>query len=172
MTMARIINLPKHELLLVLEYTPQRFWPPRPTRQDKRILAEAIEHAHYLGGSEGERVRGALAEAWRRQRESEEAIMSKQATAGMKLYEFTVEGAGEFPLDMLRYDQCYPYSAVDSALMHREHSERRRIVLQSCSRRMPSRERWQSFTWTIVQVGPPRSGIRELPKSPAPDKTN
>jgi len=62
--MARIDNLTKSELLAVLEHTPQRFWPPRPTRQDKSVLVEAIRNAHY--GHEA--VRAALARAWRKKK--------------------------------------------------------------------------------------------------------
>lgn len=63
--MASIASLPKSELLRVLESVPQRLWPPRPTRQDKAILVDAIRNAHYGN----EKVREALAAAWKRQRE-------------------------------------------------------------------------------------------------------
>lgn len=36
-----------------------------------------------------------------------------------KLYEFTVEGSGLFPFDMLRYDQCWPKSQNGSAAIER-----------------------------------------------------
>jgi hypothetical protein len=61
--MASIADLPKSELLRVLESCPQQFWPPRPTRQDKSTLVDAIRRAHYGN----ETVRVALAAAWKRQ---------------------------------------------------------------------------------------------------------
>jgi hypothetical protein len=62
--MASISSLTKSDLLQILEKCPQRFWPPRPTRQDKATLVDAIRNAHY--GNEA--VRKALADAWRRRR--------------------------------------------------------------------------------------------------------
>lgn len=29
-----------------------------------------------------------------------------------------ISGSGEFPLDMLRYDRCYPYTETDSSIIH------------------------------------------------------
>jgi len=67
--MASIKDISKPELLVVLESVPQHFWPPRPTRQAKATLVEAIEHAHYLPANKGgDRVRSALAAAWNRKR--------------------------------------------------------------------------------------------------------
>jgi hypothetical protein len=43
--------LSKPQLLAALERTPQRYWPPRPTRQDKATLVEAIERALLTGGA-------------------------------------------------------------------------------------------------------------------------
>ena len=63
--MARIDDLTKAELLLVLESCPQRFWPPRPTRQNKSVLVARINSAHYAS----EETRRALAAAWKRKRE-------------------------------------------------------------------------------------------------------
>jgi hypothetical protein len=39
----------KPQLLALLEEVPQSYWPPRPTRQDKRELFEAIKRAYDDG---------------------------------------------------------------------------------------------------------------------------
>lgn len=62
--MAMIRDLPKWELLAIMEHVPQRFWPPRPIRQDKATLVDAIERAHYADAG----TRAALAAAWARRR--------------------------------------------------------------------------------------------------------
>jgi hypothetical protein len=56
-----ICKLTKAQLLTVLESTPQRYWPPRPTRQSQATLADCIERARTtIGFNEGERFRAAL----------------------------------------------------------------------------------------------------------------
>ena len=52
-------GLTKKQLLDVLESVPQRYWPPRPTRQDRAVLVERI-HAAAVGPA-GEAVRVAIA---------------------------------------------------------------------------------------------------------------
>ena len=71
----------------------------------------------------------------------------------MKTIMITVEGMGEFPYDMLRYDGCYPRTEADSAELSR-HSTRRRIV-QLIAERQPGEplatpERWESFNWRVI----------------------
>jgi hypothetical protein len=86
--------------------------------------------------------------------------------AGMRV--FTVEGAGEFPVDMLRYDRCFPISYEDWLKMHVRYTdypygggvegkfpdatERRRVRLASQSRSFscPTVARWESFNWQVV----------------------
>lgn len=48
-TPVRPEHLTKRELLLVLEYVPQHFWPPRPTRQIRATLLSAIRRAEASG---------------------------------------------------------------------------------------------------------------------------
>ena len=81
---------------------------------------------------------------------------------------FTVSGAGEFPFDMLRHDQCCPVTGKDASQMHAPagglgvdpvpgfFTEPRRIVL---AKRHSLRSdanltdgRWTSFGWSIVDV--------------------
>lgn len=68
--------------------------------------------------------------------------------------EFTVQGAGRFPVDMLRYDSCWPQTTEDAyaiaEIMTRDTlTELRRIKLRSNTR--PTEGRWQSFGWVVVQ---------------------
>ena len=70
--------------------------------------------------------------------------------------EFTVEGVGRFPVDMLRYEQAYPASEADAgqADFHDDQLPRRRRV-RVCAHYAgaPSRERWQSFNWKVIDEG-------------------
>lgn len=77
--------------------------------------------------------------------------------------EFWVQGVGEFPLDMLRYEKCYPRSEEDSHTMHdRERDEPRMVHLQSVRPidgraaeallRYPTEGRWESFGWRVVNT--------------------
>ncbi len=66
---------------------------------------------------------------------------------------FTVSGRGEFPLDMLRYDCCWPRTSEDSALMGA--SGERHVVLNRYTegRHGPvaTEGRWRSFCWDVIK---------------------
>jgi len=66
-----------------------------------------------------------------------------------KLCRFTVEGAGEFPLDMLRYDACHPEQETDSYKIYGGalHVDRE---IQMVGYRAPSPRRWASFGWKVL----------------------
>lgn len=69
------------------------------------------------------------------------------------LFEYTVEGKGEFPFDMLRYDQCWPKrSAEDVVNMAPHHPgivrEVRRVTLVGFN--SPTVDRWTSFGWKVL----------------------
>jgi hypothetical protein len=81
----------------------------------------------------------------------------------MHLTEFTVEGAGTFPVDMLRYDGCYPAdteSAVSMARTRRDdetfHSKVRRVRLVTCHTTKLNHgitdARWRSFGWRVTEI--------------------
>lgn len=64
---------------------------------------------------------------------------------------FEVKGRGYFPLDMLRYDACWPHRQEDVTEMcedsaHRVPGER---AIQMASRQEPTIRRWESFGWTV-----------------------
>lgn len=75
-----------------------------------------------------------------------------------KLVVFTVKGTGPFPIDMLRYDGCWPYSSDDCsavsnslAMMYEEFSPEgrvaRKITLTGYTE--PTKERWKTFMWPV-----------------------
>ncbi len=65
----------------------------------------------------------------------------------MKTKRFTVEGFGAFPVDMLRYDACYPADSVSATLINGRG--RRAVNLRSY--REPTIGRWNSFMWTVKE---------------------
>jgi hypothetical protein len=71
---------------------------------------------------------------------------------------FKVRGIGEFPFDMLRYCSTFPWTETDSYLLGESHHEFRTVTLaRFSSDKNPLIEtpRWQSFGWTVVEVGKP-----------------
>lgn len=80
-------------------------------------------------------------------------------TTAIKLYfqKFTVRGSGPFPIDMLRYDYCWPATEQDSGLIQCDRMTERmtrgvrisRVVEQG---KVPTDARWQSFGWTVFDV--------------------
>lgn len=83
---------------------------------------------------------------------------------------FKVKGSGDFPVDMLRYDRCYPVSAKDVegvmlsyAVAEVEDMITERIVqlethvfttkrdiIWESENRCPCDERWRSFGWRVI----------------------
>lgn len=86
---------------------------------------------------------------------------------------FTVEGGGQFPYDMLRYDQCWPSSeSHDSSKLMDPYgasggdSTRRRVVLETDCASGPTARRWESFNWRVVGMGELRG---RAPNKEVPD---
>lgn len=70
-----------------------------------------------------------------------------------------VEGAGDFPVDMLRYDSCVPFEEKESMEIGQGDGLRlrkRQVVLRRFSTSgMPATEgRWKSFGWNVVSEAP------------------
>ena len=73
---------------------------------------------------------------------------------------FTVSGNGDFPLDMLRYDSCFPLTTDDASNISRPRDERlsdthrsvRLSIPAECNRNYPSEGRWSSFGWVVTDV--------------------
>lgn len=79
-----------------------------------------------------------------------------------KVLTFEVEGRGSFPLDMLRYDACYPSSEQNSHLIEYNpwaddlKSSKRtvrlmhRVLKDEYLGNYPTKGRWESFGWKVV----------------------
>jgi hypothetical protein len=71
---------------------------------------------------------------------------------------FTVEGAGPFPIDMLRYDCCFPETEFGgtAAIMSEEIRGVRHAKLmvrhEGKGRHQLTPARWASFGWRIVEI--------------------
>lgn len=70
------------------------------------------------------------------------------------LIAFTVQGKGSFPLDMLRYDQCWPERGDDVSEIEERRSYgdglRNVRLIGVCS--TPTVGRWSSFGWQVIKV--------------------
>ena len=106
-------------------------------------------------------------------------------TIGFVGYVFVVEGTGEFPTDMLRYDSARPLRAEDQRVVNARHEggddtplwsdpdqklRRNRVTLVTESPNAPTHGRWQSYTWKVVEGRRPptfaeREEIRRNPQS-------
>jgi len=69
-----------------------------------------------------------------------------------EVYEYWVTGSGQFPFDMLRYDAAWPIGSEDAHKIGIDYPndaafKRRSIHLRSF--RMPTIDRWSSFTWSV-----------------------
>lgn len=67
-----------------------------------------------------------------------------------RAYAYDVDGFGEFPIDMLRYDAAHPATTNDVAAMF-DTAHRRRVSIHSY--RPPTAARWESFGWRVVGDG-------------------
>jgi hypothetical protein len=86
--------------------------------------------------------------------------MKKQA----QRYVFSVCGTGEFPQDMLRYDNCQPLTDEDKRIVYAEYGKddevlwdnqterlRANTVRLVTDRRFVTNARWRSFLWHVAQ---------------------
>lgn len=75
----------------------------------------------------------------------------------MWITRFKVQGSGSLPLDMLRYDTCYPATQADVSQSQLDDSAPlREIELERLSESKSAAERltfgrWQSFGWNVVE---------------------
>ncbi len=73
---------------------------------------------------------------------------------------YEVEGTGEFPIDMLRYDSAWPYSADDALKISLQphdgdaYFNRHTVRLSTYSNndrwKINTPARWRSFSWEVV----------------------
>ena len=67
----------------------------------------------------------------------------------MKTIVFEVSGKGNFPLDMLRYDQCWPRSPEDvSRILDQVCNGTKKVSINLTSYSQPTVDRWKSFCWS------------------------
>lgn len=79
-------------------------------------------------------------------------------TTANYIFSFTVEGAGDFPFDMLRFDRCWPATGHDVSQVTATFAAdgafppKRQIKMASVQRGGPTVDRWKSFGWTVTEV--------------------
>lgn len=82
----------------------------------------------------------------------------KNAAKGIRTTVFqwflVVEGAGSFPVDMLRYDCAFPFGQVDATKMEGHHNEHRCLVVvrRGVNQDSGTPERWASYGWRVVST--------------------
>lgn len=76
-----------------------------------------------------------------------------------KMYQFRyrVTGRVAFPIDMLRYDQSFPASEIDSGkidrALHHDFKDGEEIELTTWTENRkwsPTERRWESFLWKVI----------------------
>ena len=78
----------------------------------------------------------------------------------MYITTFTVRGYGAFPIDMLRYDSCFPWSPRDAeAISNKEYLRSVELATRhqlKGDERIVTKERWASFQWPGISITPAR----------------
>lgn len=72
-----------------------------------------------------------------------------------KVYRFAVRGKLAFPLDMLRYDACYPATQEAITEIHDSffrHDTKERVVELTSQLGAPTGARWSSFGWRVENL--------------------
>jgi len=75
---------------------------------------------------------------------------------GVNFKSFTVEGIGKFPVDMLRYDMCWPKTQQDAINLtplepHVGYTVKRQVTLVGIKDTSPTVDRWASFGWEVTR---------------------
>lgn len=97
------------------------------------------------------------------EKQFEVEVETKMKPKAIKSYEtiLVVEGRGHFPIDMLRYDSCFPRTGEDAGKISRitkvpfQLSYQREIqsivlIRRSLNNLPATTERWESFGWRVV----------------------
>jgi hypothetical protein len=78
--------------------------------------------------------------------------------ATAKRWRYSVTGSGVFPLDMTRYDACFPSGQDDVTSITRSFDRRNardqatRTVRLRSTVKEPTEGRWESFGWKVSEV--------------------
>lgn len=67
----------------------------------------------------------------------------------IEIHDFTIYGAGPLPLDMCRYDRCWPMTEGDAGVAE-NHDGPRSIRMSGLNH--PNRLRWESFGWRVMEA--------------------
>ena len=104
------------------------------------------------------------------QKETNNNMPKKRTSIKVYPITFAVEGKGEFPFDMLRYDVCFPATQNDVSMLNKqyEYPDREGPNQGDCKRQInrtvrltrlsgntngPTVDRWKSFGWTVIDDG-------------------
>jgi hypothetical protein len=81
-----------------------------------------------------------------------EYLMTREETETKRFtFRFAVVGSGQFPIDMLRRDGCFPETESDSSVL--QDRDRRTVVLiahHQYKTWVPTFDRWRSFGWSVM----------------------
>lgn len=77
--------------------------------------------------------------------------MARRAVKATDRYIVVVEGRGQFPVDMLRYDGAWPHSSDDAALVA-QATYGADSTVNLMSTHYPNVARWRSFGWRVQCV--------------------
>ena len=76
------------------------------------------------------------------------------------IHRFIVKGTGSFPIDMLRYDQCFPddqesAAKIANSVYHSRMATQDGEICLAAWRLIgwePTKKRWESFLWKVVEI--------------------
>lgn len=84
-----------------------------------------------------------------------------------------VEGMGDFPLDMLRYDSAFPMTEQDSHIAANQFEKRRvALTVRAANDLGPTVDRWRSFTWQVVGIFRERLEAEDCRRAPCSKVTS
>jgi hypothetical protein len=72
----------------------------------------------------------------------------KLIEAAQNAIEFEVQGSGDFPADMLRYDLCWPADETSSGRINNRRRAQYTVKLKGL--KPPTPARWASFGWKVL----------------------
>ena len=70
----------------------------------------------------------------------------------MTQYEYQVTGRGRFPVDMLRYDRCWPVDNIGLITGGYEERSSETYTVKIRSDKAPTVGRWNSFCWGVFDL--------------------
>lgn len=69
------------------------------------------------------------------------------------IVEFVVSGNRDFPVDMLRYDRCWPATSESATMLGRGEIRDVQLKCYAENKVPPITEgRWQSFGWRVIST--------------------